>query len=373
MNVITTRNVHSVLPIALRTLFTEGVQRDSRNGPVLQYPTPVTTVYQKPLERVVFHPERDANPFFHLYESLWMLAGRNDVAGPKRYAVNMANYSDDGATFHGAYGHRWRRHFQRVDEFAKLPGVIYTGNPADLWHTVDQLKVIAEALRADHTDRRCMLQMWDAVADLGKSGKDFPCNTMATFQVNTEGALDLSLFCRSNDIVWGAYGANAVHFGFLLEYMAHWIGVPVGRFYQISVNWHGYLSVLEKVRPLAEVSSRKLHQTLCPYGEFQVRPLSLVSADVSIEELDHRIAYLLFHADHGFPPSFDGGFNDDQPFFGMAYRVLRAHKTYKMMLPHEGRAAAVESALAELDLADGGVDWVVAARQWIERRSHDRA
>ena len=51
-----------------------------------------------PCERVLLYPERNANPFFHLYESLWMLAGRNDVAGPARYAKNMNNYSDNGVT-----------------------------------------------------------------------------------------------------------------------------------------------------------------------------------------------------------------------------------------------------------------------------------
>ena len=104
MKVLSVRNVHEALPRALKLLQQQGIERPSRNGPVLQAPWPVTTVYQNPLERVVFWPERDANPFFHLYESLWMLAGRNDIAPLTRYAKNMANYSDDGETQHGAYG-----------------------------------------------------------------------------------------------------------------------------------------------------------------------------------------------------------------------------------------------------------------------------
>jgi len=85
MRILDVTNVHDALPRALKLLDVEGVQRGSRNGPVLIGPS-VTTIYNRPTDRVIFWPQRDANPFFHLYESLWMLAGRRDVAGPARYA-----------------------------------------------------------------------------------------------------------------------------------------------------------------------------------------------------------------------------------------------------------------------------------------------
>ena len=69
MKVLQVRNVHEALPRALQLLDREGIRRESRNGPVIQGP-PVATVYMHPWERVLFWPERDANPFFHLYESL---------------------------------------------------------------------------------------------------------------------------------------------------------------------------------------------------------------------------------------------------------------------------------------------------------------
>jgi hypothetical protein len=47
----------------------------SRAGDVLVAPHPVMSVTSIPTERVLFDPARDANPFFHLFESLWMLAG----------------------------------------------------------------------------------------------------------------------------------------------------------------------------------------------------------------------------------------------------------------------------------------------------------
>ena len=79
MRVLEMRNVHCALPRALQELERVGQARESRNGPVIVFPDPVTTVYAKPCERVMFWSERDANPAFHLYEALWMLAGRDDV------------------------------------------------------------------------------------------------------------------------------------------------------------------------------------------------------------------------------------------------------------------------------------------------------
>lgn len=160
MKVINVRNVHHALPLALHELKQEGIDRESRNGPVRVFKTPVTTVYQNPTERVLFWAERDANPFFHFFESLWMLAGQNDVPFLAYFVKRMVTYSDYGKTFHGAYGHRWRQHFKDKD-----------GNK------IDQLAIVIKALKENPDDRRCVVQMWDSSVDLGKQGKDFPCNT----------------------------------------------------------------------------------------------------------------------------------------------------------------------------------------------------
>src|SRR5262249_6139538 len=143
----------------------------------------------------------------------------------------MADFSDDGMTLHGAYGHRWLH----------TPDL----SPEQLPASLNQLRVIAKTLRENPDDRRCVVEMWNTRNDLGRNGKDLPCNLVLTFQRNFNGALDLTVFCRSNDIIWGAYGANAVHFSMLLEYMALWIGCPIGVYRQVSVNWHGYFNTLQ--------------------------------------------------------------------------------------------------------------------------------
>lgn len=341
MHVIEARNVNDALYLGIEHLSKVGIRRDSRNGPVKIAPTPVTTVYQRPLERVVLWPERDANPFFHLYESLWMLAGRRDVAPLARYAKQMLEYSDDGKTLHGAYGYRWRHYFNH-----------------------DQLKLIAEALQKNPDDRRQVLQMWSAELDLGRTGKDVPCNVMATFQINTEGTLDLTVFCRSNDIIWGAYGANAVHFSFLLEYMALWVGVPVGRLYQVSVNWHAYLEVFE---PL-EAAFKDPMQPAAEYVYGGVKPMTFQNADpknpTTIAHVDKGISILLDMADEEKVEEWHLP-GAESHWVWVTHRLLYAHQLWRTKAAPERYELALE-AISDLDPK---IDFVIAAKDWIARRA----
>lgn len=244
MYVINARNVNDALYQGLQYLATHGIKEDSRNGPVLVAPGPVTTVYTHPWERVLICPERDANPFFHLMEAIWMLAGRRDVAFVQQFNSRIGKYSDDAVNLHGAYGYRWRT-----------------------WFGYDQLSAVAEELRRDPNTRRAVLTMWDAgehnypeMSDAAcngdsrleptgdpaiakQGGKDVPCNTHIYFDVRG-GKLNMTVCCRSNDIWWGAYGANAVHFSVLQELMAVWCGVQMGVYRQISNNYHLYTAVV---------------------------------------------------------------------------------------------------------------------------------
>src|ERR1700722_12558914 len=109
MHVIHAQNVNDAYVQGVRLLRRIGTQEHSRNGPVLRAPCPVTTVYTHPLERVLFDPERDANPFFHVVEALRMIAGRNTIKDLMPYVPRMGEFSDDGrVTQPAAYGERWR-------------------------------------------------------------------------------------------------------------------------------------------------------------------------------------------------------------------------------------------------------------------------
>lgn len=332
MYVINAANVGAALPMGIELLINHGELRDSRNGKVLVADGPVTTVYKSPRERVLFWEDRDANPFFHLFESLWMLAGRNDVAYPAQFVKRMETFSDDGVVFHGAYGYRWRNHFNK-----------------------DQLPIIAEALKNDPNDRRNVLQLWDANADLGTASKDLPCNTQAYFTINAKNELDMTVCNRSNDVIWGAYGANAVHFSMLQEYMAARIGVSVGRYWQISNNFHGYLDTFDPLRHLANYASdpfKTLRTDI--YEENNLVPFPLIT--VPIEQWERELNMFLDEPDAV-------GFID--PFFRrVALPMLQAHNIFRQ----RGNENRFQEAISHLRINCAADDWGIAAAQWLERR-----
>lgn len=198
----------------------------SRNGPAYRYNYPFIVTYTDPLSRVLQAPARKPNPFFHLYEALWMLAGRDDVASPAMFAKQIKEYSDDGKTLNGAYGFRWRS--------AK------SSNEGQCIRE-DQISHLVEHLKANRNSRRAVLQMWNIDDDLLKinSSKDVCCNTHCYFIV-TDGKLDITVCNRSNDIIWGMLGSNYVTFSILLEYVALSSGLTVGNYSQITNNAHVY-------------------------------------------------------------------------------------------------------------------------------------
>jgi len=313
--VIEGRNVNDLFAKGVYYLKEWGARSPSRAGDVVVLDSPVMSVYHKPCERVLFDPTRDANPFFHLFESIWMLAGRSDAEFLNRFVKDFgARCAEEDDILWGAYGHRWRRHFE-----------------------IDQINVCVSQLRANPKERRVVIAMWDPHMDLGVSKKDLPCNTHIYLRV-VRDKLDMMINCRSNDILWGAYGANAVHFSVLQEVMAAGIGVPVGLLYQNSWNWHAYTPVLDKQNP----------RGTDPYEEALVRPSPMVDHyDTFFQECesfcrgDVEITYR------------------NEWFRHTAFPMLSVHKTYKV----DGAAAAFQ--MAPIIHAQ---DWRLAAIQWLERR-----
>jgi thymidylate synthase len=191
---------------------------------------------------VLFNKKRDAPCFFTLFESLWMLAGRNDVAPLDYYNSQIADIaSDDGKTFNGAYGYRWRHSTCCQQEYAVSDGGgLRKGEYVDRdeLSECDQLAIIIDQLRRNPESRRCVLQMWNCEDDLLKidETKDCCCNVCVFFSlrngevVNVGGVpvyldasragdiplvtpplryLDMTVVNRSNDMIWGMLGANA--------------------------------------------------------------------------------------------------------------------------------------------------------------------
>jgi thymidylate synthase len=325
LKVLNVRNVREAYVKGLVLLSQEGVQQQSRAGDVLVLPYPLTTVYQNPCERVLVDSSRDANCFFHLAESLWMLGGRRDAMFLNRYIKDFAvRFAEANLNVHDAYGYRWRNHFQ-----------------------FDQLKTIIKKLRKNPDDRQAVLQMWDAAnaRDLTeKELKTRPCNTHAYFRVHNN-RLDMTVCCRSNDAIWGAYGANVVHFSFLQEYMAAHIGVDMGVYYQISNNFHAYVDVMSELQ----------------IGGVQPYETALVPLITDVKSFDDELKQFLLWVDIG---KLEHTLIDKREwknnfFPDVAIPLLHAHALYKNRL-YTSAGMAAQQIKSE--------DWQRAALEWLHRR-----
>ena len=300
-----------------------GAEENSRNGRVMVMPGPFITTYQSPRERVLFDPDRDANPIFHLMEAIWMFAGRDDVEFLTPFNARYEQYADADGTAHGAYGKRWRATFG-----------------------MDQILSCLRVLRKDRNSRQAVITMWDPSLDLERPEfKDLPCNTTIYVDCRHQ-KLNMTVCCRSNDMVWGAYGANVVHFSMLQEVLAHGMELEMGFYTQISNNAHVYLDL--------PIVSRHLTSTPQEYDLYETRevvPFRMFLLGDNVEDFLKECEF--FCANYRYEPN--------NLFLKMARRLQLAYISRR-----QGDLKWTEF-MGDLPMR---IDWVRAFFDWANRRKN---
>ena len=217
MHSVTAKNIPHAYKEVMELIHIIGAQEESRNGTVISIQQPFTLRITNPEQRVLFNPARDANPFFHVMESIWMFAGRNDAKWLTTYNKRYKNYAEPSGSVHGAYGMRWRYQF-----------------------AIDQIAEVIDILGANPSTRQAVISMWSPFLDLtDRPLNDRPCNTHIYFRT-VAGKLNMTVCNRSNDVVWGMLGANAVHMTYLHELIAR------GTLLAPNEDWSEFISGCEK-------------------------------------------------------------------------------------------------------------------------------
>lgn len=219
-------NVNEALPSLMHELLEFGEEFGSRAGKTLEL-TFVGITLERPWQREITSPSRKANVAAQIAETMWVLSGRNDVAGLLHYLPRAADFSDDGATWRAGYGPRLRN-----------------------YHGVDQIGYIVETLRANPSSRQAVCTIWDPTVDTSP-GKDIACNNWLTFSCRG-GKLDLMVGIRSNDAMWGWSGINAFEWSVLLEVVAGMSGLEVGQLHFATTSFHLYEQHWAKAQKLAD-------------------------------------------------------------------------------------------------------------------------
>ena len=315
----TARNAESMYPRIITGLCNDGTYQDSRNGPTIELQGTTVVTVMKPDERVVFSASRDCNPFFHLAEGIWMLAGRQDTAYLTQYVGTMINFSDDGKVFNAAYGHRMRKHFG-----------------------FDQLANVVEALKENHDTRRAVIQLW-CPQDLQKTSKDYACNMSLDLKIRN-GHLNMRVNNRSNDIVWGMLGATVVHFSIIQEYIAAAVVVPMG-YYTDLPKWPSIRDEFYQDDYIGMKAPKDRYST----GE--VKPYRMVANPETFIADCERFCN---------NPK-EAPVVHDNPFF-----MLVAHPMHIAYMIHKGGDSA--AAIEYLNEYMVDCDFKVAGIEWLERR-----
>lgn len=213
------RNVNEMAYIAYMAFISQGYNQQSREGLTLRFIEPTTLTYTHPWECVCTIKDRKINPWLHLFESVWLLAGTEKIDFITTYCKALLKYSDDGENMYGAYSHR----------------------------ISNQLSKAIHILEDDIHSRRAVVMLWDKETDLywPTTSKDVPpCNLgFALSYIEPLNCLDMVVFNRSNDAIFGNItGVNPPVFATLLVYAAQKLGIRAGRLHFCTSNLHVYIN-----------------------------------------------------------------------------------------------------------------------------------
>ena len=132
-------------------------------------------------KNILVHPVRNLSYRFMIAEWLWIAAGRNDVASIAKYNKHIAQFSDDGVVFAGAYGPRIAPQIPWALEQLTKPG-----------------------------SRQAVVQIWTPTP---APSRDVPC-TLSWQLFVRNGALHAIVTMRSSD-VWLGLPYDFVNFSLL--------------------------------------------------------------------------------------------------------------------------------------------------------------
>lgn len=195
---------------ALNDIMTNGQEVSPRGKLTREIPQRTLQVnMRKPVLTV---PDRSLSYKFMAAEAYWILSGDDRVETIAPYNSRIAEFSDNGETFFGAYG----------------PKII------------DQLGYVVDKLMEDQDTRQAGLTIW---REKPPATKDVPCTVAAFFSIRN-GLLNAHVFMRSSD-VWLGVPYDVFNFSMLAHYICAFLnkkGVVVspGQLFLTAASSHLY-------------------------------------------------------------------------------------------------------------------------------------
>ena len=211
---------------------------------------------------VIVSPTRDLSYKFMAAEAAWILSGDDQVATIAPYNKRIANYSDDGVKFFGAYGPSF----------------------------IGQISYVVEALVKDPDTRQAVMTIWRPNPP---ATKDVPCTVAVQFYIR-KGKLHCIDTMRSSD-VWLGWVYDVFNFAM----MTYWVRKRLKAAYNIDVEL-GTLTIQAGSQHLYEENQEKALQVLqYDYWKRDITALHHIDAELATTGLDEiqLIQYLWHLAD----------------------------------------------------------------------------
>ncbi len=229
--------------------FQDGLEQILKNGQIVvvrgQQVTELRShlvTIERPLERAYVIPYRKNNIFAMIAETIWVIAGHNDIEYLSYYLRRAKDYSDDNKTWRGAYGPRLRN-----------------------WDGTDQFREVVKILKDDPQSRRAVMVIYDPAKDLVDS-KDIPCNNWLHF-IKRNDILHMNAVIRSNDVMWGFSGINTFEWSVLHEMMSFWTNSQVGSFTYFISSFHLYDRHYERAK---QILSNIKEKSIYDFGFYNI-------------------------------------------------------------------------------------------------------
>lgn len=205
----------------LKKILDEGTPLSPRGKNTLDLPQ--HTVVMEMRRPVLINKARALSYKFMAAEAFWILSGDDTVTGITPWNARIAEFSDDGKTFFGAYG-------------PKIAG---------------QLDYVVRKLNEDPSSRQAGLTIW---RENPPQTKDMPC-TVAIFARIIGSELNLHVFMRSSD-AWLGLPYDTFNFSMLACLICCRLNadradpIEPGRLFLTAASSHLYEEHFEKARAI---------------------------------------------------------------------------------------------------------------------------
>ncbi|MCK9869383.1 thymidylate synthase [Nocardiopsis dassonvillei] len=226
-----------------------------------------------PRNRLPYLVRRPVNVVYNLAETLWYMAGRDDLDMIGYYAPGMGNYSADGKRLTGtAYGTKL---FVPDEE------------------GITQWNRVLNLLRTDPDTKRAVLSIYRPEELAVEDNPDVSCTVAAQFLLR-DGRLHLTCYMRGNDAYMGMV-SDVFAFTFLQEVAACQLGVELGHYTHHVASMHVNTRDAKTVRRLLNEANQEGHAP--PAFAPPVMPAAGIDAALRIV-LEHEEALRTGQAQH---------------------------------------------------------------------------